>query len=473
MRRPRAVLTTAILVAALVLPGAPGALAGPAPSVGASAAPGVVPPLPPPDADALAGLDPRPRPLPGVRARTDCVTSGAPAAPPPGGVVPWAQQALRFTDAWRFTKGRGQTVAVIDTGVSRHPRLAGRLVDGGDFVADSGGLLDCDGHGTLVAGIIAADDDPLAGFVGVAPEARILSIRQSSATVTAATPDGRTTTGGGDVRTLAAAVLHAVDAGATVVNISEAACVDAATAAANLAPLRAAVRRAVDADRVVVAAAGNAGSGTCRQSDDQVVAPAWFGDDVLSVGYTRRDGQPAPASLRGPWVSVSAPGSEIVSLDPAGPGIIDRITPAGARDPVGIEGTSFAAPYVSGIVALVRSRYPDLTARQVMERIRATASHPAGTGRIDDAVGAGTVDAVAALAEVRPDEFGSVSAAGRAGRGTPAAGRVDLRAARDDDGGARTVALVGSATAVLLLGAVGFAVAVARRGGPRRPHGRP
>ncbi|MGO8396443.1 S8 family serine peptidase, partial [Rhizobium ruizarguesonis] len=88
----------------------------------------------------------------------------------------------------------------------------------------------------------------------------------------------------------------------------EAACVPEAEAVRGLAGLRAAVRAAVDADVVVVAAAGNAGTGACTQgpageSSGQVVAPAWFGDDVLSVGYTRRDGLPAPQSLRGPWVS--------------------------------------------------------------------------------------------------------------------------------------------------------------------------
>ena len=162
------------------------------------------------------------------------------------------------------------------------------------------------------------------------------------------------------------------------------------------------MRSAVDADVVVVAAAGNAGSGACTQGAGrargagQVVAPAWFGDDVLSVGYTRRDGLPSPLSLRGPWVSLSAPGSEIVSLDPAGPGVVDTVVPIGAERSVPIEGTSFAAPYVSGVVALVRARYPGLDARQVMARVTASADRPGGApasgGVHDDAVGAGTVD---------------------------------------------------------------------------------
>lgn len=450
LREVREILGRAagVVIAAALVVATPGAAAADAP----------VPP--PPDPAALAGLDADPRPLPGVRARVPCVRSDGGGAIPG---APWTQQRLRFTDAWRFTRGAGQTVAVIDTGVSRHPRLAGRLVDGGDFVGAQGGLLDCDGHGTLVAGIVAAAPDPATGFVGVAPDARVLSIRQSSATVATTAADGAATDGGGNVDTLAAAVVRATRLGATVINISEAACVPVAEAGRGLAVLRAAVRAAVDANVVVVAAAGNAGSGACVQSPEgrspgQVVAPAWFGDDVLSVGYTRRDGLPAPASIRGPWVSLAAPGSEIVSLDPAGPGLVDTVTPIGAGRPIAIEGTSFAAPYVSGVVALVRARYPGLDARQVMARVTSSADRPA-SGR-DDAVGAGTVDPVAAVADVRPDEFDgtgpvSVSPAG--------AGRVDLTDARDAHSGSRTVALVGSAAAMALSGVVGLIVLVARR----------
>lgn len=437
-------------------------------AVPSAAAPGDVPAPPPPDPAALARLDPDPRPLPGVSARVGCVRpTGGASTVIPG--APWSQQRLRFTDAWRFTRGAGQTVAVIDTGVSRHPRLAGRLVDGGDFVGTEDGLTDCDGHGTLVAGIIAAAPDPATGFVGVAPDARVLAIRQSSATVTTRAPDGSLREGGGDVDTLAAAVLRAARLGATVINISEAACVPVADAGRALGGLRAAVRAAVDADVVVVAAAGNAGSGACTQGAEgqgpgQVVAPAWFGDDVLSVGYTRRDGLPAPQSLRGPWVSLAAPGSEIVSLDPTGPGVVDRIVPIGTERAIPIEGTSFAAPYVAGVVALVRARYPGLDARQVMARVTSSADRPGGASAVpgarDDAVGAGTVDPVAAVADVRPAEF---TGSGPAPVSPAGAGRVDLSDARDAHSGSRTVALAGSAVAVVLSGGAGLIVLVARR----------
>ena len=465
-----------LLVALVALvAAAPGAAAAPAPAA-------VLPGPPAPDPALLAGLDPTPSPLPGATQRVACVSplggdaagtglgSGGPA------VTPWAQERLRITDAWRWGRGAGQTVAVIDTGVAPHPRLAGRLVDGGDFVGPGGtGTADCDGHGTLVAGIVAAAPDPSSdssssqpsGFVGVAPDARVLTIRQSSATVEAG---GRAEPGAGDVVTLARAVLHAADRGATVINISEAACLPAAVAPRVLAPLRAAIRTAVDRDVVVVAAAGNAGSGACVQrdpadtEDGQVVAPAWFGDDVLSVGYVGQDGRPSPRTVRGPWVSVAAPGTDVVSLSPTGPGLVDRVQPAGVRtgDPAGspIEGSSFAAPYVAGVAALVRARFPELTARQVTAWIVATAQ---ATGPRDDAGGAGIVDPVAALSTPPAGVPGSPPAAADRAR----AGRVDLAGGGDAHSVARAVALIGTAGAVVLGGLVVGAVVLARRA--RRP----
>jgi membrane-anchored mycosin MYCP len=443
----------------------------------AAPAPAVVPAPPSPDAALLAGLDPAPSPLPGATQRVACVS-------PLGGAAdgaaarPWAQDRLRISDAWRWGRGGGQTVAVVDTGVAPHPRLAGRLLDGGDFVGPgSTGAADCDGHGTLVAGIVAAAPDPSSGpsgFVGVAPEARILTIRQSSATVAVA---GRDRPGAGDVVTLARAVLRAVDLGATVVNISEAACLPVAVAPRVLAPLRAAVRDAVDRDVVVVAAAGNAGSGACVQTDpsgaregpareDQIVAPAWFGDDVLSVGYVGQDGRPSPRTVRGPWVSVAAPGTDVVSLSSTGGGLVDRVQPAsgGTDDPAGspIEGSSFAAPYVAGVAALVRARFPALSARQVTARIAATATG-GPTGAHDDAVGAGIVDAVAALSA----PLGGPQAVTTTGVEDAGAGRVDLTGGGDAHSGARTVALIGTAGAAGLGGLVAGAVVLARR--TRRP----
>ncbi|GAB1813842.1 type VII secretion system ESX-4 serine protease mycosin MycP4 [Mycobacterium sp. MUNTM1] len=286
---------------------------------------------------------------------------------------------------WPLTRGAGQRVAVIDTGISRHRRLPD-VVPGGDYVSTGDGTQDCDAHGTLVAGIIAATADSKAdGFSGVAPEATLISIRQSSAKFAPA--GDRSRVGVGDVDTLARAVRTAADLGASVINISSVACAPVASALDDRA-LGAALAYAVDVkNAVVVAAAGNTGgAGQCPpqradatwQTITVAVSPAWYDDYVLTVGSVNVRGAPSPFTLAGPWVDVAAPGEAVPSL---------------ATEPV--SGTSYAAPAVSGLAALIRARFPALTARQVMQRIETTAHHPPAGW--DPFVGNGTVDPVAAV----------------------------------------------------------------------------
>ncbi|MGY4712472.1 type VII secretion-associated serine protease mycosin [Mycolicibacterium sp. CBM1] len=303
-----------------------------------------------------------------------------------------------MTAIWRLSRGANQRVLVIDTGVAPHQRLVG-VIGGGDYVSDGDGRQDCDGHGTVVAGIIAAAPDPSdpSGFAGIAPEATLVSIRQSSNMFgPLADPGSR---GSGDVATLAMAVRTAADMGASVINISSVACTESTL---DDRALGAALAYAVDVkDAVVVTAAGNVGgAGQCPRQNTAaevtvVASPAWYDDYVLTVGSVAADGEPSPFSLTGPWVDVAAPGEDIVSLDPDGEGLIDTVpTPSG---PVPISGTSYAAPFVSGLAALVRSRFPRLSARQVMARIETTAHHPSA-GR-DDATGHGVIDPLAALSD--------------------------------------------------------------------------
>lgn len=310
-------------------------------------------------------------------------------------------------DVWRLTRGAGQTIAVIDTGVSRH-RLLPHLIPGGDYVSTGDGTADCDGHGTIVAGIIGASPDTDGTFSGVAPDATIIGIRQSSNKFRAA--DDPSGIGFGDVDTLAMAVRTAADMGATVINLSTVACLSAGDVLDDRA-LGAALAYAVDVrNAVVVAAAGNVGSsGQCPEQNPTtdplrpgrpdwsgvktVVTPGWYDDYVLTVGSVGRDGAPSPFSLAGPWVDIAAAGEDVVSLDPDGEGLTDRITTT--VDESAISGTSYAAPVVSGVVALLRSRSPELTARQVMQRIEDTAHHPAAGW--DPVVGHGVIDAVAAI----------------------------------------------------------------------------
>jgi membrane-anchored mycosin MYCP len=313
---------------------------------------------------------------------------------------------LDVHQVWKLTRGLGQRVAVIDTGVAPHPRLP-RLRPGGDYVSTGDGTQDCDGHGTAVAGIIAATEDShhADGFSGVAPMASLISIRQSSNRFGAAA-DSAAASGFGDVDTMARAVRTAADLGASVINISSVACTPADTALDDGA-LGAALSYAVDTKNVVVvAAAGNVGAGQCPpqradatwESATVVVSPAWYDDYVLTVGSVNARGEPSSFSLAGPWVDVAAPGEGVVSLSSSGDGLANALVAKQGSTP--LSGTSYAAPVVSGLAALVRSRFPTWTARQVMQRIKATAHHPAGGS--DPHVGAGVVDFLAAVSTDSP-----------------------------------------------------------------------
>ena len=327
---------------------------------------------------------------------------------------------LGIRQAWRFATGEGQSIAVIDTGVAPHPRLP-RLRDGGDLVGDSDGLQDCDAHGTLIAGLLGASEHT-DGFAGVAPNAEVVSIRHSSGKFSSPSdsdtePRSNVPEGSGTVSTLARAIDLAAESGANVINISEVACVPSSTMLDDSA-LSAAVHNAVlERDIVIVAAAGNV-DGACANSNppvppphdgttvdplDSVVtvaSPAWYDDLVLTVGSVTMDGKPSDFSLPGPWVDVAAPGEGLASLSVAAagePGPVPDLATAVVteNDIVPIEGSSFAAPLVAGLAALLRERFPALTAPQIYERITRTAT--GGGHREDWRIGAGIVDPVAAL----------------------------------------------------------------------------
>jgi membrane-anchored mycosin MYCP len=306
---------------------------------------------------------------------------------------------------WELTRGSGQRVAIIDTGVSPHRRLSD-MVAGGDYVSTGDGTQDCDGHGTIVAGIIAARRDLEAAdhFSGVAPDTTVISIRQSS---TKFGPARGSSTGVGDVDTMAKAVRTAADLGASVINISTVACMPAESTFDDRS-LGAALAYAVDVkNAVVVTAAGNTGgAGRCPAQPPQptwdtvavAVSPAWYDDYVLTVGSVDAQGAPSAFSIPGPWVDVAAPGEAVTSLSPVGDGMVNAVV--GQSGPAQLSGTSYAAPVVSGLAALIRSHFPTLTARQVMQRIEATAHHPPGGW--NPVVGNGVVDALAAVSTDAP-----------------------------------------------------------------------
>lgn len=431
------------VLAAVVLGAAPVAAAAPALAVGP----------PPVDSRMLPPAGPA-APGQATEQIASCV-----AAPPAEAGAQVARPDLRA--AWIRSRGAGQTVAVIDTGVARH-RLLPRLVPGGDFVADGDGTADCDGHGTIVAGIIGAAPDPGSGFSGIAPDAAVLAIRQSSMKFRVSAAAGGD--GVGDVDSLAAAIRTAADQGATVINISSVACL-AVTDGLDDRALGAAVAYAVD-DRnvVVVAAAGNVGGrGTCPKQNtfpgaaaepdwgavEVAASPSWYDDYVLTVGSVDADGAPSAFSLAGPWVDVAAPGESVVSLSTIGEGLVDVMPGAAAAQP--ISGTSYAAPVVSGVAALIRAAAPQLTARQVMHRIESTAQHPASGW--NPLVGHGVVDVLAAIR-------------GIAGPAEPSPPHpLPPAAVAVPDSGARRFALLGVAVCIAL--AVGSALMPGHRS-PRR-----
>ncbi|TWF93089.1 type VII secretion-associated serine protease mycosin [Saccharopolyspora dendranthemae] len=341
----------------------------------------------------------------------------------PGSTIPekpWSQLVLGFERAHELgLTGASQKVAVIDTGVNNQPLLgAGAVESGGTSITSDGrGTQDCDGHGTIVAGIISADPDQSGetGYVGVAPDAQILSIRQTSNLFV----DDQTNATVGTTETMAQAINLAADRGATVINISQSSCQSIAQASSysdsGNQMLHNAVIRANNQGIVIVAAAGNVG-GNCQKnspgSPSTAVLPAWFDDEVLTVASVNQQGAPSEFTVPGPWVDVAAPGENLIAIDPGvgGNGLVSQIAEGEKGEMGPIQGTSFAAPYVSGVAALIKEKYPDLKPEQVMDRIKTTALHPGGANGRNDIVGYGMIDAMAALQDVVPAEHGKLEA---------------------------------------------------------------
>jgi membrane-anchored mycosin MYCP len=453
---------------------------------------------PPPVNMAALPPDLPPGPPPGIKyvQKTNCVLPNPQAVPLPA--EPAAQSMLDIRTAHQFSTGAGVKIAVIDTGVNKNPLLTdhGRLKGGGDYVAPgptSDGTTDCDGHGTLTAGIVAANtSDTGYGFTGVAPAATIYAIRQTSQLYDGQQGGKDTGLTAGTPSSLASAIVHAVNLGVGVITTSVDTCLLAATAVAEMRTpgspeqqLQAAIAYAVNHNVVVVNSAGNVpsqpeGNGDQAQSntpcasvpqndhpnpDDvqEIEIPAVFSDDLLSVAsVSPATGSVSSFSVWGPWVNIAAPGEGITSVDPGvgGTGLANLFRePGGNSQPGPIQGTSFAAPYVAGVAALVRAKYPDLNARQVIYRLEATAQHPSGPGGRDNKIGYGIVDPVAALTESIPGQ-----------EGVPTIGNAvipaELPMAHVKDWTPARVALIGTAVAVTLLLATLFIVKTIRRKHP-------
>ncbi|WP_373122954.1 type VII secretion-associated serine protease mycosin [Mycobacterium marinum] len=387
-----------------------------------------------------------------------------------------SQAALDLPEAWQFARGEGQLVAILDTGVSPGPRLP-NVEAGGDFVGSSDGLEDCDGRGTLVAGLVAGQpgDD---GFSGVAPAAKMLSIRVTSAKYSPKTPGGsdpalaRATL---DIDVLSRAIVHAADRGAQVIDISEATCLPAERVV-DQAELGAALRyAAVEKDAVIVAAAGDSGASgsssggtTCvtnpltdlsNPNDSRnwvgvasVSVPSWWQPYVLSVASLTPSGQPSKFTMAGPWVGIGASGEGILSLSNGESGGLANGLPNQHGQLQQLSGTAYAAAYVSGVVALIRSKYPTLPAAEVVRRITTTAHD--GARAPSNMIGSGRVDPVAALTWKLPASAAATAPVKRVPVPPPPV---------SEDTAPRNAALAGVAALVLLVGLSAAVVRIRRR----------
>ncbi|GAA2676618.1 type VII secretion-associated serine protease mycosin [Actinoplanes palleronii] len=339
--------------------------------------------------------------------------------------APWAQTRLAPDAVWPLTRGLGTTVAVIDSGVAAdHPALKGKVRNGKDFIQPALlGRCDQAGHGTMVAGIIAGRQTEGSAFSGIAPDALILPVRVL-----------QTTDKNFDQQLpfrIAQAIRWAVDNGADVINLS--------LETVPTPQLAAAVNYAIAHRVVVVAAAGNQESGTQR---NQPAYPAGY-PVVLAVAGVDQQDKHVDTSISGDYIDVAAPGLQITAPAPGG-GFTSEAE----------GGTSFAAAYVSGVAALVRSYYPDMPVDELLHRIVATADNPP-EGLTPEA-GAGVVNPYRAVTSVLGER-----------ENLPAAALPKPQNADDAMAGVRTAAEIAAIVAVVLAILILLARPIARRGKER------
>ena len=293
-----------------------------------------------------------------------------------------------FTTAWNTSRGDGVTVAIIDTGVNGNvAELRGAVVGG----TDVSGIGTPDGqtpvgddpnHGTMVASLLAGRGTGEGnGVIGIAPQADLLTVSVAFGQDTGAEQSNDDQ--------IAEAVKWAVDSGADIINMS-------LTRNTRDWPESwdDAFLYAFEHDVVVVAAAGNRGSGT-----SEVGAPATIPGVLTVAGVDKEKNASFDASSQGITIAVAAPSEDLVGVLPDG-------------SYVQWSGTSAAAPIVSGLAALVRSEFPDLSAANVIERLIRTAD-PHGQSVPSPLYGWGIIDPVPALTadvpEIEDNPLGSLA----------------------------------------------------------------
>ncbi|REK87892.1 peptidase M8 [Streptomyces inhibens] len=358
----------------------------------------------------------------------------------------WALDAFNPQKVWKVSTGKNVIVAVIDTGVNGgHVDLKGNVLPGKSFDTE-GGTADhetVDDHGTAMAALIAGHGhgpNHADGIMGLAPDAKILPIKKNEQI-------------GGDANSLDGPIRYAVDHGAKVINMS------IVTPRLNEQE-KDAINYAVKKDVLVVGGSGNDGSG-------KPLYPA-AAPGVLAVGAVAKDGQVLAESNYGPHIRLIAPGEKIYSAG----------TSPKYRQGTG---TSDATAYVSAAAALVRSKFPDLTAGQVANRLTKTAITPDGKTGItspDPKYGYGVIRPYRALSENIPagSKNGPLTmpkdSEPSAGAGADAPGN-EAQGSASEKSGLSPIVVIGIAVGVIVvLGIViGVIVASKKRGNGPPPGG--
>jgi type VII secretion-associated serine protease mycosin len=349
----------------------------------------------------------------------------------------WPLQALDAEAVWKIATGKGVTVAVIDYGVdASHPDLKGNVLPGKDFIDGDSDASPAAGnsHGTAMASDIAGHGhgpNGADGVKGLAPDAKILRLRDDGAQ-----------TGG-----FAPSIRYAVDHGASVINISEA----GGSPTSGGEELQA-IGYALEHDVVVVAGTGNEGKG----GTEAIGYPGSY-PGVVNVGAVKESNEIWEKSNYGKSVLLTAPGDRIVSASTDSDGY------------GGGSGTSDATAYVSAACALLREKFPNLTAGQLVNRLTKTAGLPASAKGLelpDEKYGYGYIRPLAALEENIPagSENGPLT--------RPASDSAPLRssASGDSDSGLTTKSVIalGTLAALGVLIVIGVPLLLVRRARRRR-----
>lgn len=325
----------------------------------------------------------------------------------------WYLKSLRLSEVHRITEGDGVTVAVVDTGVrADHPDLRGAVLKGFSALGSGDGRKDVRGHGTAMAGIIAARGrGDGRGLLGVAPAAKILPVGPATSPLV-----------------VTDAVKWSVEHGAQVINLSIGVLDDEELARA--------VQEAAAADVVLVAATGNDGEEGLK-GDYPAAYPG-----VLAVGATDRAGRIASFSHRGPHLDLVAPGVDITVANGEAGG-----------DYGVVDGTSTSTAIVSGAAALIRAEYPKLSAAEVVRVLESTATDKGPAGR-DDTYGYGALDVVAAM---------KAAGAVKPGAAATSTDRTVPDSARSDDANSTVPMIAVAGAGVLVVVGAAVALVVIRR----------